>query len=51
MSQAVDNYYSTSNCIKQVALYARVSTEEQARHGLSIEAQLYNLREWAKTNG
>ena len=51
MSQAVVNYYSTSNCIKQVALYARVSTEEQARHGLSIEAQLYNLREWAKTNG
>lgn len=29
----------------RVALYARVSTEEQALHGLSIEAQLAALRE------
>lgn len=32
----------------RVALYARVSTDEQAIHGLSIDAQLAALREWAK---
>lgn len=32
----------------RVALYARVSSEEQVRHGLSIEAQLAALDEWAK---
>lgn len=31
----------------RIALYARVSTEEQARHGLSIDTQLDNLRQWA----
>ena len=31
----------------RVALYARVSTEEQAMHGLSIDAQLAALREFA----
>lgn len=31
----------------RVALYARVSTEEQALHGLSIEAQKAALGEWA----
>ena len=31
----------------RVALYARVSTDEQARHGLSIDTQLANLREAA----
>lgn len=35
----------------RVALYARVSTDEQARHGLSIDTQLANLREWAEKNG
>ena len=35
----------------RVALYARVSTEEQAKHGLSIDTQLGNLRKWAKDNG
>ena len=34
----------------RVALYARVSTEDQARHGLSIDTQLDNLREWASNN-
>ena len=34
-----------------VALYARVSTEEQARHGISIEAQVDSLRKWAEENG
>ena len=32
----------------RVALYARVSTEEQVRHGLSIDAQIESLRSWAK---
>lgn len=32
----------------RVALYARVSTTEQAIHGLSVEAQLHSLDEWAK---
>ena len=35
----------------RIALYARVSTEEQARHGLSIDTQLDLLRKWAKENG
>lgn len=35
----------------RVALYARVSTEEQARSGLSIDTQLDNLRRWAEVNG
>jgi len=34
----------------RVALYARVSTEEQKIHGLSIEVQLENLRSWAEEN-
>lgn len=35
----------------KVALYARVSTEDQAKTGLSIPTQLDNLREWANQNG
>ena len=34
----------------RVALYCRVSSEEQARHGLSLGAQLERLRQWAKDN-
>ena len=37
--------------MKRVFLYARVSTEEQALHGLSIDAQTEALRAWAKDNG
>lgn len=36
--------------MKRVFLYVRVSTEEQAIHGLSIEAQTLALEEWAKVN-
>lgn len=32
----------------RVALYARVSTSEQAVHGLSVDAQIHALDEWAK---
>lgn len=35
----------------RVALYIRVSTEEQAVHGLSIEAQTEALDAWSKANG
>lgn len=34
----------------RVAAYPRVSTEEQKRHGLSIEAQTEALRAWADQN-
>ncbi len=34
-----------------VAIYARVSTDEQAQGGTSIETQLEFLRSWAKMNG
>lgn len=34
--------------MQRVALYCRVSTEEQAMHGLSIEAQTEALDAWAK---
>lgn len=37
--------------MKRVFLYARVSTEEQAIHGLSIEAQQTALEVWAKGEG
>ncbi len=36
--------------MKRVFLYIRVSTEEQAIHGLSIEAQTAALEEWARSN-
>ncbi len=39
------------NPVKRVFLYVRVSTEEQAIHGLSIEAQTIALETWAKANG
>lgn len=37
--------------IVRVALYGRVSTEEQAIRGFSIEAQVAALQEYAKKNG
>ena len=37
--------------MKRAAIYCRVSTEEQARHGYSIGAQLDNLRAYAKEHG
>lgn len=37
--------------IKRAALYARVSTEEQAMHGVSLEAQRERLSLYAKENG
>lgn len=37
--------------IKRAALYARVSTEEQAMHGVSLDAQRERLLSYAKENG
>lgn len=37
--------------MRRVLGYARVSTEEQAIHGLSIEDQTSALESWAKSNG
>lgn len=37
--------------MKPVLGYVRVSTDEQAIHGLSIEAQTAALESWAKANG
>lgn len=34
-----------------VALYCRVSSQEQAKEGLSLSAQLSHLRNWAEVNG
>ena len=36
--------------LKRAALYARVSTEEQAMHGVSLEAQKERLIQYAKEN-
>ena len=36
--------------MEQTAIYVRVSTQEQAIHGLSIEAQRTSLEAWAKQN-
>lgn len=53
-------HYTESNCKCQVlqgvifinvALYARVSTTEQRDFGLSIDAQLADLREYCQANG
>lgn len=37
--------------MKRAALYIRVSTEEQARHGLSLNEQKADLENYAKDNG
>ena len=35
----------------RTALYVRVSTEEQSKHGLSVQAQLYTLEKWISEHG
>ena len=37
--------------MKRVALYVRVSTMEQKRHGLSVDSQIVALKDFAKENG
>ncbi len=36
---------------KRAILYARVSTDEQVRHGYSLEGQIERLREYATGEG
>lgn len=36
--------------MKRVALYVRVSTEEQQKHGISVDAQIKALKEYSKAN-
>lgn len=40
----------TDPAVKRVALYARVSTEEQAKKGYSLEAQIESLKRFCKKN-
>lgn len=40
-----------SPAVQRAALYIRVSTEEQAMHGLSLTAQRDTLTQYAQTNG
>ena len=37
--------------MQRAALYIRVSTEEQARHGLSLEDQKNSLTQFSKSHG
>lgn len=37
--------------MKRIALYLRVSTDEQAKHGLSLEAQLKKLQDYCQFKG
>lgn len=43
--------HSTSSTKKKVAIYARVSTTEQAEEGYSIDEQLRVTREWSEYQG
>lgn len=43
-----DNNIKEREHMKKVALYIRVSTEEQARHGLSVAEQEKSLRDYAQ---
>ena len=40
-----------SSAVQRAALYIRVSTEEQAMHGLSLTAQRDTLTQYAQANG
>jgi site-specific DNA recombinase len=41
----------SSKTAKRVVIYVRVSTQEQAREGFSIPAQIEALRAFAKSQG
>jgi DNA invertase Pin-like site-specific DNA recombinase len=44
-------YIGGDNYIEEVAAYIRVSTQEQKLHGISLEAQVEKLTEYAEKNG
>ena len=46
-----EDFFRLSAAPPRVALYIRVSTEEQSRHGLSLEDQRNALIEYAKSHG
>lgn len=37
--------------MKNAAIYVRVSTQEQKKHGLSVDSQILALKEYCKENG
>ena len=39
------------NQVLRVACYERVSTEEQAKHGLSVASQIHSLEQWVNDQG
>lgn len=46
-----NNESLSTTSIKKVAIYARVSTNEQAEEGYSIDEQVRLLRDWCKSHG
>ncbi len=50
-NNAYQNLDNSSNAQKKVAIYARVSTTEQAEEGYSIDEQVRLLREWCDREG
>ncbi len=44
-------FSNTTKAVKRVAIYARVSTTEQAEEGYSIDEQQRLLTEWCERNG
>lgn len=44
-------YVGGTNYIEEVAAYIRVSTQEQKLHGISLEAQVEKLTEYAENHG
>lgn len=50
MARTRNNISETNNKIESVACYIRVSTEEQAMHGISLAAQEEKLRTYAENN-
>lgn len=50
MQKSLKIEQNTAPDVIRTALYIRVSTEEQAMHGLSLEAQQAALEKWARDN-
>lgn len=46
----MENVLSYNNYIEEVAAYIRVSTQEQKLHGISLDAQVQKLQEYADKN-
>ncbi len=46
----IGTYNGDTGYIEEVATYIRVSTQEQKMHGISLDAQVEKLEEYAKAN-